>query len=225
MTTETRLKGLTLSPVKIPVDVGHLEGMLSVPVDASGLVLFAHGRGGSRELLRNNFVSSTLQQRGIATLLFDLLTPVEDSRYSNRFNIDLLSERLELATAWIRKRQGLTGIAIAYMGAGTGAAAALRAGANRGDKIKAIVARGGRPDLAGPGVLAKVRAPTLLIVGGRDTSGIALNREAIKHISCEKQMRVVAGATHLFDEPGTLEQVSKHAANWFSDHLGNVASQ
>lgn len=196
-----------------------------MPVDASGLVLFAHGRGGSRELLRNNFVSSTLQQRGIATLPFDLLTPVEDSRNSNRFNIDLLSERLELATAWIRKRQGLSGIAIAYMGAGTGAAAALRAGANRGDKITAIVTWGGRPDLAGPGVLAKVRAPTLLIVGGRDASGIALNREAIEHITCEKQMRVVAGATHLFDEPGTLDQVSTHAANWFSDHLENVASQ
>ena len=219
------MKDLTLSSVKIPVDVGHLEGILSVPADASGLVLFAHGRGSSRELLRNNFVASTLQQRDVATLLFDLLTPVEDSRYSNRFNIDLLSERLELATDWIRKQQGLSEIPIAYMGASTGAAAALRAGANRGDKIKAIVARGGRPDLAGPGVLARVKAPTLLLVGGRDTSGIALNREALEHISCEKKMRVVAGATHLFDEPGTLEQVSTHAANWFSDHLKNLARQ
>jgi pimeloyl-ACP methyl ester carboxylesterase len=199
--------------------------MLSVPADASGLVLFAHGRGTSRELLRNNFVASTLQQRGIATLLFDLLTPVEDSRHSNSFNIDLLSERLELATDWTRKRQDLAGISIAYMGAGTGAAAALRGGANSGDTVKAIVARGGRPDLAGPGVLAKLTAPTLLIVGGRDTSGIALNREAIEHINCEKQMRVVSGAGHQFDEPGTLEQVSTHAANWFSDHLKNIAIQ
>lgn len=219
------MQDITLSRIKIPVNVGHLEGMLSVPVDASGLVLFAHGRGTSRELLRNNFVASAFQQRGIATLLFDLLTPVEDSRYSNGFNIDLLSERLELASDWARKRQDLAGIAIAYMGAGTGAAAALRSGANSGDTIKAIVARGGRPDLAGPGVLAKVKAPTLLIVGGRDTSGIALNREAIEHINCEKQIRVVSGATHQFDEPGTLEQVSTHAANWFSDHLKNIASQ
>lgn len=218
------MKDLALSPVKIPVNVGHLEGLLSVPADACGLVLFAHGRGSSRERLRNNFVASTLQQRGIATLLFDLLTPVEDSRYSNRFNIDLLSERLELATDWIHEQQGLSAIAIAYMGASTGAAAALRAGANRGESIKAIVSRGGRPDLAGPAVLTQVKAPTLMLVGGRDTSGIALNREAIAQITCEKQMRVVAGATQLFDEPGTLEQVSRHAADWFGGHFKNLGA-
>jgi putative phosphoribosyl transferase len=218
------LKDLALSPVKIPVDVGHLEGLLSVPADTCGLVLFAHGRGSSHERLRNNFIASALQQRGIATLLFDLLTPVEDSRYSNRFNINLLSERLELATDWLLQQQGLTEIAIGYMGAGTGAAAALRAGAHRGEKIKAIVARGGRPDLAGPGVLTQVTAPTLLLVGGRDTPGIALNREAIAHITCEKQMRVVAGATHLFEEPGTLEQIATHATNWFGDHFKTAVS-
>ena len=154
-----------------------------------------------------------------------MFTPVEDSQFGNRFNVDLLTERLELATDWLRKQQELADIAIGYIGASTGAAAALRAGANRGDQIKAIVSRGGRPDLAGPGVLSQVKAPTLLLVGGRDTSVIALNREAIAHMTCVKRMHVIPGATHLFEEPGTLEQVTSQAADWFSDHLADAASQ
>ena len=219
------MKELALRPIKIPVNVGRLDGMLTVPADASGLVLFAHGSGSSHQSPRNKLVASTLQERGLATLLFDLLTPVEDSQSSNRFNVDLLTERLELATDWVRKQQGLADIAIGYFGASTGAAAALRAGANRGEHIKAIVSRGGRPDLTGPGVLSQVKAPTLLLVGGRDTSVIALNREAIGHMTCEKQLRVIPGATHLFEEPGMLEQVSTQAADWFSDRLGGEASQ
>lgn len=170
-------------------------------------------------------LATTLQERGIATLLFDLLTPVEDSQISNRFNVDLLTERLELATDWVHKQQGLSDISIGYIGASTGAAAALRASANRGEQIKAIVSRGGRPDLAGPTVLSQVKAPTLLLVGGRDTSAIALNREAIAQLTCVKQMRVIPGATHLFEEPGTLEQVSTQAADWFSNYLGGAASR
>lgn len=219
------MKELALRPVKIPVDVGRLDGMLTVPAEACGLVLFAHGSGSSHQSPRNKLIASTLQERGIATLLFDLLTPVEDSQFSNRFNVDLLTERLELATDWVRKQEGLADIAIGYFGASTGAAAALRAGGNRGEHIKAIVSRGGRPDLAGPGVLSQVKAPTLLLVGGRDTSVIALNREATAHMACEKQMRVIPGATHLFEEPGMLEQVSTQAADWFSEHLGGEASQ
>ena len=213
-----------LRPVKISVDVGHLEGVLTVPTDAAGLVLFGHGSGSSHQSPRINLVASTLQQRGIATLLFDLLTPVEDSQYGNRFNVNLLTDRLELATDWVRKQQGLADIAIGYIGESTEAAATLRAGANKGEQIKAIVSRGGRPDLAGPDVLSQVKAPTLLLVGGRDTSVIALNREAIAHMTCVKQMRVVPGATHLFEEPGTLEQMSTQAADWFSNYLGSAAS-
>jgi len=212
------------SQVRIPLDVGRLDGILKMPADASGLVLFAHGRGSSRERARDDVIASTLQQRGIATLLVDLLTPVEDSRFSNRFNIGLLSERLELATDWVQKQQGLAAIALGYIGASTGAAAALRAGANRGDQIKAIVSHGGRPDLVGPALLTRVTAPTLLLVGGRDSSGIALNREALTHISSEKEMRVVPGATNLFDEPGTFGQVAAHAADWFGAHLSRVTS-
>jgi putative phosphoribosyl transferase len=199
--------------------------MLTVPAGATGLVLFVHGSGSSHRSPRNKMLATTLQERGIATLLFDLLTPVEDSQISNRFNVDLLTERLELATDWVHKQQGLSDISIGYIGASTGAAAALRASANRGEQIKAIVSRGGRPDLAGPTVLSQVKAPTLLLVGGRDTSAIALNREAIAQLTCVKQMRVIPGATHLFEEPGTLEQVSTQAADWFSNYLGGAASR
>ena len=164
-----------------------------------------------------------LQQRGFATLLFDLLTPVEDSRISNRFNVDLLTDRLELATDWVRKQHGLADFPTGYIGASTGAAAAMRAAANKGDQIKAIVARGGRPDLAGPDVLSQVKAPKLLLVGGRDTSVIALNREAMAQMTCETHMRVIPGASHLFEEPGTLEEVSTQAADWFSNHLEDEA--
>jgi len=211
--------------VRIPVEVGRLDGTLTVPPGATGLVLFVHGSGSNHRSPRNNMIAATLHERGIATLLFDLLTPVEDSRISNRFNVDLLTERLELATDWVRQQPELSDVALGYLGASTGAAAALRAAANRSEQIRAIVSRGGRPDLAGPVVLGQVKAPTLLLVGGRDTSVLALNREATGHLTCEKQMRVITGAKHLFEEPGTLEQVSTQAADWFSDHLADSASQ
>jgi len=201
------------------VDVGRLDGTLTVPSGATAIVLFVHGSGSSHRSPRNKLLAAALQERGFATLLFDLLTPVEDSRISNRFNVDLLTERLELATDWVRKEHGFAKVPAGYIGASTGVAAALRAAANKGDQIKAIVSRGGRPDLAGASVLGQVKAPTLLLVGGRDTSAIALNREAKAHMTCETHMRVIPGASHLFEEPGALELVSAHAADWFSSHF------
>ena len=207
------------TPVKIPLEVGRLDGALAVPPEAVGIVLFAHGSGSSHKSPRNKLVAEYLQEGGIATVLFDLLTPVEDSRHNNRFNVDLLTERLQLATDWIGTQPRLATLPLGYFGASTGAAAALRAGALLGERIKAIVSRGGRPDLAGDQALREVRSPTLLLVGGRDTAVLALNRETTTKLQCEKQMRVIPGATHLFDEPGTLEQVATEAAAWFRQYF------
>lgn len=205
--------------IHIPVDIGRLDGSLFVPANARGLVLFAHGSGSGHASPRNALVASQLHARSIATLMFDLLTPVEDGLYRNRFDIDLLCRRLRVATEWAHGIDIVASLPLGFFGASTGAAAAMRAAVEIGDDVRALVSRGGRPDLAGDITLAAATAPTLLLVGGRDTSVIALNREAYARMNCEKQLRVVPGAGHLFDEPGTLEQVAQQAADWFERYL------
>lgn len=192
-----------------------LEGMLDLPDNASGIVLFAHGSGSSRLSPRNNSVARALREAGMGTLLIDLLTQDEDMDYATRFDIPLLTRRLLDATRWLQSEPVTRSLAIGYFGASTGAAAALQAAAEEGQKIAAVVSRGGRPDLAGEDALNRVAAPILLIVGGFDDVVIDLNREAQRALHCEKELIVIPGATHLFEEPGTLEQVAKHAAHWF----------
>jgi len=177
--------------------------------------MFAHGSGSSRHSPRNLLVARTLSDAGIGTLLFDLLTADEDRGYSTRFDIALLGSRLVAATEWLRRKGGAADAPIGYFGASTGAAAALVAAAELKQGIAAVVSRGGRPDLAGEPVLARVSAPTLLIVGGEDREVIALNRAAFACLRCEKSLQIVPGATHLFEEPGTLEQVCALASQWF----------
>jgi putative phosphoribosyl transferase len=199
----------------VEIDIGpvSLPGTMVLPEDARALVVFAHGSGSSRLSPRNNLVASILHQSGFGTLLFDLLTAEEDENYDNRFDIDLLALRLAGATDWLLRRRG-TGLKVAYFGASTGAAAALQASVGR-PEIKAIVSRGGRPDLAW-GYLDKVAAPTLLIVGGMDEEVLELNRRALDRLKvADKQLVVVPGATHLFEEPGTLEEAAKAAGSWF----------
>ncbi len=206
--------------VVIPADPVTLEGMLDLPEDASGMVLFAHGSGSSRLSPRNNYVAQVLRDAGLGTLLIDLLTRQEDMDYATRFDIPLLTRRLLAATRWLQNEALTQSLAIGYFGASTGAAAALQAAAEEGGKIAAVVSRGGRPDLAGEEALGKVAAPTLLIVGGFDDVVIELNRSAYRFLNCEKNLVIVPGATHLFEEPGTLEQAAQHAARWFSQYLG-----
>jgi len=200
-----------------------LPGDLVVPGDAMGVVLFAHGSGSSRRSPRNREVAAYLHEAGLATLLFDLLTPAEAQDRGNVFDIGLLARRLEAATAWadVAIQPPLP---IGYFGASTGAAAALVAAADLGTHIRAVVSRGGRPDLAG-GRLGAVTAPTLLIVGGRDQVVLELNREAAGHLRCEHAIQVVTGATHLFEEPGTMAQVSDLARAWFTEHLTRTGSR
>jgi dienelactone hydrolase len=205
--------------VKIPVDGIALEGMLVVPAQAKGLVLFAHGSGSSRLSPRNNFVAQILQESGIATLLMDLLTKQEDVALENRFDIDLLTRRLERATEWAMAQPRCDALPIGYFGASTGAAAALSAASTLGAAIGAVVSRGGRPDLALP-ALPSVEAPTLLIVGSLDDLVVELNRQAYEKLKAEKHLAIVEGATHLFEEPGTLPEVARLAAHWFTRHLG-----
>ena len=209
--------------VTITGDSVLLEGMLGVPSDAPGVVLFAHGSGSSRRSPRNNFVADVLRRAGLATLLMDLLTEEEDRDYEMRFDIDLLTRRLVAATRWIGTEPRTSGLAIGYFGASTGAAAALNAAARLGEGIGAVVSRGGRPDLAD--ALDQVRAPTLLIVGGLDTEVIALNRQAYAQLRAEKELTIVPGATHLFEEPGTLEQVADLAARWFTRRLSRATTR
>ena len=205
-------------PVTIPMDADVHEGALIVPPGAKGLVLFAHGSGSGRLSPRNNYVASVLRDSGVATLLFDLLTEKEDRIYENRFDIDLLTQRLLLATQWAGQEPATQNLAIGYFGASTGAAAALKAAAALGPVIRAVVSRGGRPDLALDD-LPRVQAPTLLIVGGNDDVVIELNRKAYRELRAEKELKIIPGATHLFEEPGTLEQVASAAAHWFQRHL------
>lgn len=204
--------------VSIPMDAAVHQGALGVPTAAKGLVLFAHGSGSGRLSPRNNYVARILRDKGVGSLLFDLLTEAEDRIYDNRFDIDLLTHRLLLATQWAGQQAATRGLALGYFGASTGAAAALRAAAALGPEIGAVVSRGGRPDLALDD-LARVQAPTLLIVGGNDTVVIELNRAAYRELCGEKELKIITGATHLFEEPGTLEQVAAAAADWFKRHL------
>jgi dienelactone hydrolase len=205
--------------ITIPADQADLEGELVLPLNTSAVVLFAHGSGSSRFSPRNNYVASVLQQAGIGTLLFDLLTREEDRDYETRFDISLLTRRLLAATGWIRKNPSTHTLNTGYFGASTGAAAALQAAAEMGGVISAVVSRGGRPDLAGAPALRKVSAPTLLIVGGEDHGVIELNQAAYAYLCCDKQLTIIPGATHLFEEPGTLEQAAHIAATWFVKHL------
>ena len=202
----------------IPIDSIKLEGSLALPRQSPGLVVFAHGSGSSRFSPRNNFVARVLREAGIGTLLMDLLTEEEDAIYQTRFNIDLLAERLLLATNWLQKQPSTKNLVIGYFGASTGAAAALKAAAVVGSKIGAVVSRGGRPDLAEE-ALSHVQSPTLLIVGGNDDIVIKLNREAYSRLTGKKQLVIVPGATHLFEEPGTLEEVARLAKDWFKQYL------
>ena len=204
--------------VLIPAAKVSLPGTATVPDNATGIVAFAHGSGSSRHSPRNRYVADVLHEHNIATLLFDLLTPQEDQTYETRFDIGLLTERLLAAIAWLEENKETKGMKIGCFGASTGAAAALQAAAKH-PTIAAVVSRGGRPDLAGPQALILVRAPTLLIVGGWDDGVIDLNRQAYDLLQCEKKLEIVPGATHLFEEPGTLEQAAEHAARWFAAHL------
>jgi putative phosphoribosyl transferase len=204
--------------INIHVDSISLPGTLALPEKAGSLVLFAHGSGSSRFSSRNRFVARVLQEAQIGTLLFDLLTAEEDQIYENRFNIELITERLVKATEWLARQDETRGLAFGYFGASTGAAAALKAAASLGSRIKAVVSRGGRPDLAME-VLARVEAPTLLIVGANDEVVLGLNRKAYEKLKTTKNLEIIPGATHLFEEPGTLEQVARAAASWFKKHL------
>lgn len=198
-----------------------LKGDLAKPAASyKGFVVFAHGSGSSRLSPRNRFVANLLQEAGFGTLLFDLLTEKEDENYETRFDIDILSERLERVTKWILDNRQLGSLKLGYFGASTGAAAALIASAKLGhDTVKAVVSRGGRPDMAGD-FLPRVQVPTLLIVGGRDEEVLELNQSALRDLgSQEKQLVVVPRATHLFEEPGTLDIVAKHAIDWFRKYL------
>lgn len=199
------------------IDTHSLMGNLQIPEAAKGLVIFAHGSGSSRLNPRNNYVAEILNKRNIATLLTDLLTPFEDELYQNRFNIDLLSNRLIKITEWYIEHTDIKPLPIGYFGASTGAAAALQAAALLDTSISAVVSRSGRPDLAK--ALPAVEVPTLLIVGSLDIHVVELNKQAFEKLKCEKKMEIVRGASHLFEEPGTLAQVAALAAEWFDSHL------
>lgn len=197
----------------------RLDGMLESPANALGIVLFAHGSGSSRLSPRNNFVARELHAAGLGTLLMDLLTHEEDQTSETRFDIGLLTRRLVDAARWLKEHPTTKSLPIGLFGASTGAAAALRVAADFPGKVAAVVSRGGRPDLAGNENLAQVLAPTLLIVGGADLQVIKLNEEAYRELRCEKELAIVPGATHLFEEPGALEHVAVLAARWFTRHL------
>jgi putative phosphoribosyl transferase len=211
---------------KIPVFAGTLEGDLELPDDIRGAVIFAHGSGSSRHSPRNKYVARVLQDAGIATLLLDLLTVDEESldiqSAEYRFDIQLLADRLQVATRWLAQHPQMEDVRVGYFGASTGAAAALLAAAELPGEIAAVVSRGGRPDLAGK-ALGQVQAPTLLIVGGEDHAVIEMNREAMARLKCEKRMEIIAGATHLFEEAGALDEVARLARLWFEGHLGRGA--
>jgi dienelactone hydrolase len=209
----------------VQIQAGHavLSGNLTIPENVVGLVLFAHGSGSGRHSPRNKFVARTLNDAGLATLLFDLLTPEEEAidirTREHRFNIGLLAERLVHATRWAKQQEQTRNLRLGYFGSSTGGGAALAAAAELPQEVGAIVSRGGRPDLAGD-ALPKVQAPTLLIVGGNDDIVIELNEMARDRMRCEAKLEIVPGATHLFKEPGALEKVAKLASDWFVSHIG-----
>ena len=209
--------------VRVSAGLATLEGSLGIPDDAGGVVLFAHGSGSGRHSPRNRYVAGVLREANLATLLIDLLTPDEeevDLRITHlRFDIGLLAQRLVGATEWLMQNPDTKELRIGYFGASTGAGAALAAAAERPDEVGAIVSRGGRPDLAGD-ALPLVKAPTLLIVGGNDEPVIGMNEEALARLRAEKRLQIVPDASHLFEEPGALEEVARLAAGWFAHHLG-----
>lgn len=227
------MKASTQAPetreVRIPSGDARLYGDLALPARFIGFVLFVHGSGSGRHSARNRQVAQRLQQAGIATLLFDLLTAQEEQvdirTLEHRFDIALLTERLQDATTWAMAQPELQQAPIGYFGASTGSAAAIISAARLGRQISAVVSRGGRPDLAGPVALAAVTAPTLLIIGGADEGVIELNEQAFRHLRCDKELAFVRGATHLFEERGALEQVAELAASWFGKHLAGPKPQ
>ncbi len=206
------------SSVQIELPSIQLEGILVIPRESKGVVVFTHGSGSGRLSPRNAFVAKALQEAGLGTLLVDLLSEEEDQVYETRFNIGLLAARVVEVTKWLMNKDEIKGKMIGYFGASTGAAAALQAAANLSSDISAVVSRGGRPDLAAP-FLSKVMAPTLLIVGERDPIVIDMNKAAYDQISSEKDLVIVPGATHLFEEAGTLEEVAELATRWFVRYL------
>jgi dienelactone hydrolase len=214
----------TISPIRIPVTRNSaIEGNLTLPPNATAIVTFAHGSGSSRFSPRNQYVAKTFNDNGLATLLIDLLTSTEEeidmSTAEYRFNIDLLAERLIAATEWLKLDPSTQNMSFGYFGASTGAAAALIAATKLPSDIKAVVSRGGRPDLAAE-FLGQVRAPTLLLVGGDDPEVIELNQQALEAITTkEKQLIIIPGATHLFEEPGKLDEVAEFSVDWFKRHL------
>lgn len=215
----TAQESMQARPIEIPVSTGSvLVGELTEGPGARGLVVFAHGSGSGAKSPRNRYVAQALQHEGMATLLFDLLTDVEQEKVSKRFDIGLLTERLLQAVAWAGRQPSVSTLPIGIFGASTGAAAALRAAATLDGLVQAVVSRGGRTDLTGD-TIRDVVSPTLLIVGGRDNEVLALNQRTIEELRCEKRLAVVPGATHLFEEDGALKEVSSLAALWFKGHL------
>jgi putative phosphoribosyl transferase len=218
----------TIQAVTIPMGAKGLQGDLALPAGARGLVVFAHGSGSSRKSRRNRFVARTLQERRLGTLLFDLLTRAEELQDAVdaqlRFDIPLLTQRLVAVTDWVSAYKPTAGLRLGYFGASTGAAAALAAAAERPGRVAAVVSRGGRPDLAHK-ALARVRAPTLLIVGGADLAVLELNRRAMQMIAAPCELRIVPDATHLFEEPGALSQVAAWAGDFFVQHLHATAER
>jgi putative phosphoribosyl transferase len=215
-------KTLTQKNVQVLVDGVQLPGLLSIPDEARGCILFAHGGGSSHRSPRNSIVSKFFQDEGFATLVFDLMSKQEqqldETTRELRFNIPFLAHRLLCAMNWIGQLPETHSLDIGFFGSSTGAAAALNAAAEIGLKVRAVVSRGGRPDLAGQSV-ERVRSPTLLVVGGNDHGVVELNQQAFDRLSCEKKLEIIPGATHLFDEPGALEEVGRMASRWFSNYL------
>ncbi|MCX6990056.1 MAG: dienelactone hydrolase family protein [Chlamydiae bacterium] len=201
-----------------------LEGMLKIPPSAQGLVLFAHGSGSSRLSPRNNYVADILNNAGLATLLIDLLSKQEDEIYQTRFDINLLTDRLNMVIQWLKKQPNTQNLELGIFGSSTGAAAALRVASELGREIKAVVSRGGRPDLA-MDTINRVTAPTLFIVGENDFAVIELNQEAYVHLTCFKKFEIIQNATHLFEEPGCLEEVARLAKEWFNKYLNRKTNR
>jgi putative phosphoribosyl transferase len=210
---------MTKNEVEIQIDSIFLKGNLAVPERPKGIVLFAHGSGSSRLSPRNSYVAEILEGAGFATLLFDLLTEEEDRAYENRFDIDLLTDRLIAATKWVNAQSHLKNLPIGYFGASTGSAGAINAAAHLKGEIKAVVSRGGRPDLSRKSALASASSPILLIVGGKDNEVLQLHRQILPHIHAENKLEIIPDATHLFEEPGALEKVAQLATDWFLKYL------
>ena len=209
---------MTEQIINIPLESVTLEGALSIPEGATGIIVFSHGSGSSRHSPRNKMVAQVLQQGRLATLLIDLLTEKEDEDYEMRFDIDLLHRRLEGVRQWVRNQPQLKDLKVGYFGGSTGSSAALRAAAHLGDELQAVVSRGGRTDLSDD-VMNQIVAPTLFMVGGNDEPVLTLNKQSFELLKCEKDFKIIEGATHLFAEPGALDEVARLALAWFKKYL------